>query len=75
MIDDEVRTTSRSGKRESLAPLLYSYYTAFIISCKSFPGNNRETLGVSHGEGGRQMPADNDADKASSLIDNLCEGA
>ena len=53
MIDDEVRTTSRSGKREGLAPLLYSYYTAFIISCKGFPGANSEILGVTHGEDGR----------------------
>lgn len=37
MIDDEARSSSRSGEREGLAPLIvYVYYTDFCVICKAF---------------------------------------
>lgn len=37
MIDDEARSSSRSGEREGLAPLIvYVHYTDFCVICKAF---------------------------------------
>jgi len=50
VIDDEARSSSRSGEREGLAPLIvYIYYTDFFIICKAFsqelfPGINGSHL-------------------------------